>query len=172
MLKYVFMNTPLGRMLAAEYEGQLCLLEFDNGKKAMEYLAELANRLKCNAVEENSPILHEVERQLKGYFQGDRREFEIPLLLIGSDFQKSVWSALQSIPRGQTTDYGSMASRIGKPQAVRAVGRANASNPIAIIVPCHRVIGKDGSLVGYGGELWRKKWLLEHEGALTPSVLS
>jgi methylated-DNA-[protein]-cysteine S-methyltransferase len=103
-------------------------------------------------------------RQLTEYFNGTRREFDLPLRLQGTAFQTRVWRELIAIPYGHTWSYGQLAKRIDKPSASRAVGLANGSNPIAILVPCHRVIGADGSLTGYGGGLERKRWLLAHEG--------
>jgi methylated-DNA-[protein]-cysteine S-methyltransferase len=103
--------------------------------------------------------------QLDEYFAGRLTRFDIPLQLVGTDFQRRVWSELQRIPYGETISYGELARRVGNPAAVRAVGLANGRNPVAIIVPCHRVIGADGSLTGYGGGLSRKAWLLEHEAA-------
>jgi methylated-DNA-[protein]-cysteine S-methyltransferase len=105
-------------------------------------------------------------RQLSEYFAGTRREFDLPLRLEGSTFQQRVWRELTEIPYGVTWSYGQLAKRIGNPSASRAVGLANGRNPISIVVPCHRVIGADGSLTGYGGGLERKSWLLAHEGAL------
>ncbi|HEY0801667.1 MAG TPA: methylated-DNA--[protein]-cysteine S-methyltransferase, partial [Steroidobacteraceae bacterium] len=100
----------------------------------------------------------------KEYFAGARREFDLPLKMAGTDFQKQVWSELTKIPFGQTRSYGQLAKRLGNPNGSRAVGLANGRNPIAIIVPCHRVIGADGSLTGFGGGIDRKQWLLTHEG--------
>jgi methylated-DNA-[protein]-cysteine S-methyltransferase len=108
-------------------------------------------------------------QQLSEYFAGTRREFDLPLRLEGSTFQQRVWRELTEIPFGATWSYGQLAKRIGNPSASRAVGLANGRNPISILVPCHRVIGADGSLTGYGGGLERKRWLLAHEGALTLS---
>ena len=102
-------------------------------------------------------------KQIDQYFRGDRREFFLNLQPVGTDFQKSVWRQLEEIPYGKTTSYGKIADVIGKPNASRAVGSANGKNPIAIIVPCHRVIGSDGSLTGYGGGVWRKRWLIGFE---------
>lgn len=102
--------------------------------------------------------------QLDEYFSGQRREFDLPLGLRGSPFEMRVWEQLCKIPYGQTVSYGDVARAIGNPRAARAVGLAVGKNPLAIVVPCHRVIGRDGKLVGYGGELWRKAWLLKHEG--------
>ncbi len=112
--------------------------------------------------------LAETSRQLGEYFAGTRRRFDLPLRWHGTVFQTRVWQALIEIPYGTTWSYGQLAKRLGNPNASRAVGLANGSNPISILVPCHRVIGADGSLTGYGGGLERKRWLLEHEGALSP----
>ena len=109
------------------------------------------------------PILGECCRQLEEYFSGKRRRFDLALDLQGTEFEQKVWRQLLRIPYGQTASYQETAEAIGRPKAVRAVGAANGKNPVAIIVPCHRVIGRDGRLVGYGGGLWRKKWLLDHE---------
>jgi O-6-methylguanine DNA methyltransferase len=111
-----------------------------------------------------SPVLEEALNQVLGYFRGTRRRFDLPLDLGGTDFQRAVWQHLLTIPFGEITSYGGVALAIGRPRAVRAVGAANGRNPISIIVPCHRVLGGDGSLTGYGGGLWRKEWLLRHEG--------
>lgn len=104
--------------------------------------------------------------QLEQYFAGRRTTFDLSIALAGTPFQQNVWKALRRVPYGTTTSYGDIARRIGHPMAVRAVGLANGRNPMAIIVPCHRVIGSDGSLTGYSGGLARKRWLLRHEGAL------
>jgi methylated-DNA-[protein]-cysteine S-methyltransferase len=108
--------------------------------------------------------LGEAVRQLSEYFAGTRRTFHLPLRLQGTEFQQRVWRELTEIPYGETWSYGQLARRIGNPNASRAVGLANGRNPISILVPCHRVIGADGSLTGYGGGLERKQWLLAHEG--------
>ena len=117
--------------------------------------------------ENSSRKLAEVQRQVNEYAQGTRQDFDLELLMEGPDFEKTVWAALQEIPYGTTTSYGAVAKRIGQPLAARAVGAANNANPIALIVPCHRVIGADGSLVGYGGGLPLKRKLLEHEARVT-----
>jgi methylated-DNA-[protein]-cysteine S-methyltransferase len=111
----------------------------------------------------NDKAFHQVREQLKAYFAGELRNFEVSFAGRGSPFQRSVWAALVDIPFGATESYGALALRIGNAKASRAVGLANGKNPISIIVPCHRVIGKSGSLTGYGGGLERKQWLLEHE---------
>lgn len=108
----------------------------------------------------------EVRAQLDAYFAGTLRAFDLPLAMVGTPFQRRVWAALMEIPHGTTISYGELAKRIGDPNASRAVGLANGRNPVSIIVPCHRVIGANGSLTGYGGGLDNKRWLLRHEGAL------
>jgi len=107
--------------------------------------------------------IRECAKQIDEYFQGNRKRFSLNLHMQGTDFQNSVWRQLRKIPYGTTASYGEVAVAIGKPTACRAVGSANGKNPISIIVPCHRVIGSDGTLTGYGGGLWRKEWLLKHE---------
>jgi methylated-DNA-[protein]-cysteine S-methyltransferase len=115
---------------------------------------------------ENSPIIDECIKQFDTYFAGKLKDFDIPMLAQGTDFQRTVWESLKTIPYGKTVSYLELSRRIGNEKAIRAVGTANGCNPLTIILPCHRVIGSDGSLVGYGGDLWRKEWLLRHEGSL------
>jgi methylated-DNA-[protein]-cysteine S-methyltransferase len=110
-------------------------------------------------------LTRETQRQLQAYFDKKLRRFDLPLSLRGTDFQQQVWTALTGISFGKTRSYMDIARRLGDEKAIRAVGRANGENPVGIIVPCHRVIGSDGSLTGYAGGIWRKKWLLQHEGA-------
>ncbi len=115
---------------------------------------------------EDSPVIQECIRQFDAYFKRELKAFELPLQPSGTDFQKLVWETLKSIPYGKTTSYLALSRQIGNEKAIRAVGVANGNNPLTIILPCHRVIGSDKSLVGYGGDLWRKEWLLRHEGSL------
>jgi methylated-DNA-[protein]-cysteine S-methyltransferase len=110
------------------------------------------------------PVLQAALAQLAEYFAGTRREFDLPLAPDGTDFQRRVWQQLRAVTYGQTASYLEIALAVGNGKAVRAVGAANGSNPISIIIPCHRVIGTNGKLTGYGGGLWRKEWLLQHEG--------
>jgi methylated-DNA-[protein]-cysteine S-methyltransferase len=112
-------------------------------------------------------ILNACTDQLKDYFHGQLKNFNLPLLFEGTSFQQQVWTELGNIPFGRTTSYIALARKLKNPNAVRAIGSTNAKNKICILVPCHRVIGSDGSLVGYAGGLWRKQWLLEHERAFT-----
>lgn len=126
--------------------------------------------LEINFVEDMLPVATELTfcvkecvKQIDEYFRGKRRDFFLNLKPKGTDFQKSVWRQLEKIPYGETSSYGQIAETIGNPNACRAVGSANGKNPIAVIIPCHRVIGSDGSLTGYGGGLWRKRWLIGFE---------
>ncbi len=112
----------------------------------------------------SSPLLEMAQAQLDEYFSGRRRQFDLPFDLHGSAFQQRVWAQVNKIPYGQTLSYADIARALGNPRSTRAVGMAVGKNPVAILVPCHRVIGSDGSLTGYGGGLWRKTWLLRHEG--------
>lgn len=113
-----------------------------------------------------TPLIDKAIRQVGEYFAGDRQDFDVSIEFDGTDFQREVWEQLRSIPYGQVVSYQDIAESLERPGAVRAVGAANGQNPVAIVVPCHRVIGSNGDLVGYGGGIWRKEWLLKHEGAL------
>lgn len=155
--------TPLGPMLAGATDEGICLLEFTDRRMLETQIARLKKHLKAEVVPGEHPHFKALDEQLKLYFEGKLKNFDLPLVLPGSDFQKNVWSELQRIPLGTTRSYKQQAENIGNPKAVRAVAKANGDNRIAIIVPCHRVIGSDGQLTGYGGGLWRKQWLLEHE---------
>jgi AraC family transcriptional regulator of adaptative response/methylated-DNA-[protein]-cysteine methyltransferase len=158
------MLTPLGPMLAASVGEGICLLEFKDRRMLPRELTAIQRHFGGRIVPGGSPHLEQLEEELAEYFEGRRRSFDVPLCAPGSPFQKSVWSALLEIPYGETRSYKAQAEAIGQPQAVRAVARANGMNRIAIVIPCHRVIGADGSLTGYGGGLERKRFLLELEG--------
>ncbi len=156
--------TPLGPMVAGATEEGLCLLEFADRRMLETQLRRLTSRLSpCVFATGRVEWLDRIEDELNAYFAGRLRSFTTPLLLLGTPFQESVWRALLQIPWGETRSYGELAARIGRPSAVRAVARANGDNRLAIVVPCHRVIGADGKLTGYGGGLWRKQRLLEIE---------
>ena len=156
-------DTPLGAMIAVADDHGLRLLEFIDRRATESELSLLRKRLRTNVVPGNHPTLDAVRTQLANYFSGRSFEFHIPLAPVGSAFQLRAWKILQSIPVGETRSYSWMAKRLGDENARRAVGRANGTNMICIIIPCHRVIRADGTLCGYGGGLWRKKWLLDHE---------
>ena len=155
--------TPLGAMVAAATDRELCLLEFADRRMLETQVKRLRRLLSAAFTPGDNAVLEKTQRQLEQYFDGTRQRFDLPLALPGTDFQLQVWRELMTIPVGQTRSYAEQARRIGRPQAVRAVGRANGDNRLAIVVPCHRVVGADGSLTGYGGQLWRKRALLDWE---------
>jgi AraC family transcriptional regulator of adaptative response/methylated-DNA-[protein]-cysteine methyltransferase len=157
-------DSPLGDMLAIATDEALTLLEFADRRALPTELRDVRERFRTEAVEGDNAILDQTRRELAGYFAGERRVFTIPLTDHGTPFQRRVWDELGAIPSGKTRTYGEMAERLGKPGGSRAVGRANGANRIAIVIPCHRVIRTGGDLGGYGGKLWRKQWLLGHEG--------
>lgn len=149
-MKYCEIETELGKIYIAEEIGELILLSFD--KREVEEMEE-----------GSTETLEEARKQISEYFKGERKEFQLPLKLKGTDFQKKVWKSLEDIPYGETKSYQEIAEAVHSPKAFRAVGNANNKNPISIILPCHRVIGKSGKLVGYGGGLDKKEFLLELE---------
>lgn len=155
--------TPLGPMLAAASDKGICLLEFTDRRMLETQLKRIRKRMTAEILPGNNPHLNELEKQLNEYFAGKRKQFSLSLVLSGTPFQEKVWSALLDIPYGETRSYKQQAQAIGQPKALRAVARANGDNRIAIIIPCHRVIGSDGQLVGYGGGLSRKQYLLTLE---------
>lgn len=145
--------------------GALTLVASDAGLAAILWENDRPGRVKLGALEEapDHPVLAEAERQLQGYFAGERERFDVPLDFRGTDFQKSVWAALLTIPFGETRSYAEIARQIGRPSASRAVGAANGRNPISIIAPCHRVVGTNGALTGFAGGLAAKELLLGME---------
>jgi AraC family transcriptional regulator, regulatory protein of adaptative response / methylated-DNA-[protein]-cysteine methyltransferase len=155
--------TPLGPMLTVATEQGICLLEFTDRRMLETELKQLQRIYKTPILPGKSKYFALLDDQLAAYFEGKRKTFDLPLVTPGTAFQQSVWSALQEIPYGSTRSYKQQAAAIGHANAVRAVARANGFNRLAIVIPCHRVIGDDGHLTGYGGGIWRKKWLLEHE---------
>jgi len=157
--------TPVGNMIAIASAESLCALEFVSERRHDRLEARRARWFPPHTLEEgSSPVIDMTRAWLDVYF-GDaaRRPADVPLAMYGTDFERRVWNALLEIPPGDTSTYGAIARQLGAPRASRAVGLANGSNPIAIIVPCHRVIGSSGDLTGYGGGLDRKRWLLGHE---------
>jgi methylated-DNA-[protein]-cysteine S-methyltransferase len=158
------LETPIGELwFAADHGGNLRATAFTEGQQGL--LAMLrAHYRNCELSLEPSENPHGITTSLAAYFRGNLAAIDtLPVKTAGTDFQRGVWHALREIPRGTTISYGQLANRIKRPKAVRAVGLANGANPIAVVVPCHRVIGSDGSLTGYGGGIERKRWLLEHE---------
>lgn len=163
-------ETPIGAMFVATTDTGICLLEFTDRRMLERELGELQKIFSAAIVYGTHRIIKLARSQMEEYFAGSRYRFDLPLDTPGSDFRISVWNQLKKIPYGQTSSYGQMAAAIGKPKAQRAVGAANGENRVAIVIPCHRVIGGDGTLVGYGGGLDRKKWLLEHEAKHLPNL--
>ena len=144
------MDSPVGRLRIEEKDGAICRIDRTEDEPSLP----------------DTPLLQEAVRQLTAYFEGELTIFSLPVRLEGTPFQRQCWEVLQGIPYGETISYGEQARRIGKPKATRAVGGANHRNPLCIVVPCHRVIGADGSLTGYGEGLDMKRWLLAHEQAV------
>lgn len=167
ILNIIRITTPLGVMIAGASREGICMLEFADRKQLKSYIEKLSSKLSAIALPGYNHHLEQLEEQVDDYFQGRSREFDLQLMPAGTDFQKQVWNSLQKIPYGSTSTYSQQAKMLGRPAAVRAVASANGQNPIAMVIPCHRVIGKDGNLTGYAGGLNRKRWLLEHEQRLT-----
>jgi AraC family transcriptional regulator, regulatory protein of adaptative response / methylated-DNA-[protein]-cysteine methyltransferase len=163
MITTTRIETELGTMIAGATEEGICLLEFSDRKMLNTEYRDLAKYLKTEIEEGENKHITILKSELKEYFAGLRREFTVPLVTPGTPFQQSVWKELLMIPFGTTRSYQEQASTLGKPESIRAVANANGMNRISIIIPCHRVIGSDGNLTGYGGGLKRKKWLLDHE---------
>lgn len=159
--------TEIGELVLGSFRGRLCLLGFGYGEMGGAVGGRINKGLGAVFVEQDDEVLAETRRQIDEYLNGRRREFRIPLLLVGTAFQKSVWEALLKVPYGTTSTYRQIAEHIGGAKAVRAVGSACKANPIAIIVPCHRIVGSTGELVGYGGGLFLKQKLLKLEQSNT-----
>lgn len=161
-------ETPLGDMVAAADSTDLRFLEFREATGRETTLASLEARSRRPVVCGRNRLIDQIRAELEDYFAGKSASFRTPLAPEGSEFEKNVWAELLKVPLGETCSYGDIARAVGGMETVRAVGKANGANPIAIVIPCHRCIGADGSLTGYGGGLWRKKWLLRHEGQMRP----
>jgi methylated-DNA-[protein]-cysteine S-methyltransferase len=160
VIRFTYLDSPLGRLFVSRDDEGITSLLLPTGRHGPVHRSPEPDSVREDAA------FDDVRTQLVEYFSGRRTEFDLPLNLIGSPFQRNVWAALCDIPFGATRTYGQQTAAIGSPMsAARAVGHANGQNPVSIIVPCHRVIGADGSLTGYGGGLAAKRWLLEHEGA-------
>ncbi|MDC8100752.1 methylated-DNA--[protein]-cysteine S-methyltransferase [Chryseobacterium rhizosphaerae] len=159
-------ETMLGTMIACADENGICLLEFSDRKALPTELKSISKDLNANIVQGENPHFITLEKELSEYFEGRRTAFTVPLSPVGTSFQKQVWDILQAIPYGTTRSYQDQADILGNPKSVRAVANANGFNKISIIIPCHRVIGSNGQLTGYGGGIWRKQKLLELEKAI------
>ncbi len=160
--------TQIGELILGAYNNQLCLLDFKDRTGRLRIDNRLQKGLKATYLEQDAPVLTETRKQLDEYFAGQRKTFTIPLRTVGSDFQKSVWQALLNVPYGTTSSYLQLAKNINNPKAVRAVANANGANAISIIIPCHRIIGSNGQLVGYAGSLPVKQRLLSLENSQQP----
>ncbi|MBS9477280.1 bifunctional transcriptional activator/DNA repair enzyme AdaA [Ancylobacter radicis] len=164
-----WIGTPLGDMIAVSSTSHLHLLEFVERRGLPAEMTRLRQRAKGDLGIGSTPPTEQIRAELSDYFAGRSADFATPLALDGSAFTRAVWAELRRIPPGETASYGEIARRIGEPSAVRAVARANGANQLALIIPCHRVIGADGALTGYGGGLWRKQRLLEIEAQFRPA---
>lgn len=159
--------SPLGIITIGSTAKGLCLLEFDNQKRIENHFKQFDNYWNIEIIEKESATIKKTKHQLEEYFLNKRKTFDIPLDLAGTDFQISVWEELLKVPFGSTRSYKEQAIAVGNLKAIRAVATANGENRISIIIPCHRIIGSDGSLTGYGGGIWRKQKLLELESTQT-----
>jgi len=163
VINIIRISTPLGPMYSCATKKGVCLLEFTNRRMLETEFQDLRKRLDAVILPGPNPHLEQLQEELRQYFEGKRKEFSVSLHMPGTAFQEMAWEALVDIPYGNTVSYKHQAKVLGKTKAVRAVASANGRNRISIIVPCHRVIGANGELTGYGGGLARKKWLLEFE---------
>ncbi|QEC43600.1 bifunctional transcriptional activator/DNA repair enzyme AdaA [Pseudobacter ginsenosidimutans] len=159
------LETPLGSMFACATGEGICLLEFTDRKMLETELKWLSKHLNASIVQGANKHFDQLQRELQEYFDGKRKDFTVPLFMPGTVFQQEVWKMLITIPYGTTRSYKMQAMKLQRPEAIRAVANANGMNRVSILVPCHRVIGEDGKLTGYGGGLHRKQWLLDHEKA-------
>lgn len=159
-------ETPLGTMFACAVDEGICLLEFTDRKNMEKQFTSLSKALNAEIVQGENKHFKQLEDELTEYFEGKRQQFDVPLFITGTEFQKNVWQLLREIPIGETRTYKQQSEFLGNPKAIRAVGTANGINKIAILIPCHRVIGSNGELVGYAGGIWRKQKLLELEKAI------
>ena len=159
-----YFKTPYGELILGAYEGKLCLCDWRYRKMRDRIDKRICRYLNAVFSEGTADVLELTIKQLNEYFQHQRQEFTIALLLLGTDFQKQVWQALIELPFSRTCSYLELAKSMGNEKAVRAVANANGANAISIIIPCHRIIGSNGSLTGFAGGLDTKRWLLKHEG--------
>lgn len=159
-------ESPFGPLTLGSLDDKLCMCDWENGRHHEKTILRLKRMLEAKFEEGTSEVIGNAMRQLDEFFARERREFNVPLLFSGTEFQKRVWRELLEIPYGNTVSYGEMARRIGKPSSVRAVANATGANQISIFTPCHRVIGSDNSLTGYDGGLATKRMLLKLEGVI------
>ena len=163
MIAVTYIDTPVGKMRGAATDAGICVFDFD-GKRKGDVLPSRIETIKGDKFEVGEhPLFEPLRKQVAEYFEGTRMEFDLPLDMVGTAFQQRVWNGLLQIPYAETRSYKQQSIFLGDEKAIRAVASANGDNNIAIIIPCHRVIGSNGSLVGFGGGLPNKKWLLDHE---------
>jgi AraC family transcriptional regulator of adaptative response/methylated-DNA-[protein]-cysteine methyltransferase len=167
-----YVETPLGPMVAGARGDGLCLFEFSDPRRLAPQIEMVRRRFECPVVPGESPHLDRLRAELREYFAGTRRQFSVPLIAPGTPFQERVWARLLEIPYGTTISYEELAHAVGAPRGQRAVGHANGTNRLAILIPCHRVVNKSGKLGGYGGLLWRKDALLTLERGGQGSLLN
>lgn len=158
-----YYNTEFGELILGSFDNQLCLCDWKHRKMRTSIDNRIQRSFNANYIQQNSPIIAESIKQISEYAAGQRFSFDIPLLLVGTDFQKSVWAELMKIPYGTTSSYLGLSKQLGNEKAIRAVATANGANAISIIVPCHRIIGSTGEMVGYAGGIPTKRKLLELE---------
>ncbi len=158
-----YYKSPIGEILLGSFEGKLCLADWRYRKRRTSIDKRIQNTLRCEYKEQNSDLLKDTIVQLEEYFLNERKTFDIPLLMVGTEFQKTVWNGLMKIPYGTTSSYLQLAKNINNEKAVRAVASANGANAISILIPCHRVIGTNGFLTGYAGGIDTKEFLLQLE---------
>lgn len=163
MISLKHIDTPVGKMRIGATDEGICLFDFQYRRSIDSIMKRIETHIGSKFEDGDHPHFAVLEHQIGEYFSGTRKEFDVPLHFVGTDFQKQVWTGLLHIPYGETRSYKQQSIFLGNEAAIRAVAGANGQNGIAIIVPCHRVIGEDGSLTGYGGGLQRKKWLLDLE---------
>jgi methylated-DNA-[protein]-cysteine S-methyltransferase len=164
-------STPFGELILGSFGQKLCLCDWHYRKMRAPIDERIQSGLHSGYVKGESDIIREAREQLSQYFSGDRKQFDLPLLLVGSEFQKQVWQELEQIPYGETISYAGLSEKLGNKEAIRAVASANGANALSIIVPCHRVLGSNGHLTGYAGGLPVKKKLLQLEKALPQGEL-
>jgi O-6-methylguanine DNA methyltransferase len=169
---YHNLDSPLGQMIAGATDRGVCFLEWHDRGGVERIKQRVEKRYKIPLIKGNNQHLDKLEKELGDYFDERLKKFEVKIDVAGTPFEKKVWEQLLQIPYGETKSYGQIAKHLGKPGAQRAVGRANGANYLSIVIPCHRVIEANGNLRGYGGKLWRKRYLLELETGLKPAVVS
>jgi len=165
-------KTPVGELILGSFEGKLCIADWKYRKMRTAIDTRIQKGLQAQFIEGSSEIIDQTKLQLNQYFNQERENFTIPLLLVGTEFQKTVWKALQNIPFGETYSYLQLSKQMGKEKAIRAVATANGANAISVLIPCHRIIGSNGDLVGYAGGFPTKQKLLTLENALHKEQLS